>query len=78
MRSLRGAPVPMTTEGVGETSGFSDALGLLEVLTAHCPRIVAGFRLPAAAVSQRRWVLSPLRRAVAPLRFAIGAPSSER
>jgi hypothetical protein len=77
MRSLRGAPVPMTTEGVGETSGFSDALGLLGVLTAHCPRIVAGFRLPAA-VSQRRWVLSPLRRAVAPLRFAIGAPSSER
>jgi len=27
MRLLRGAPVPMTTEGVGETSSFADALG---------------------------------------------------
>ena len=27
MRLFRGAPVPMTTEGVGETSSLADALG---------------------------------------------------
>jgi hypothetical protein len=31
MRLFRGAPVPMTTEGVGETSGLADALGLCAV-----------------------------------------------
>ena len=28
MQSLQGAPVPMITEGVGETSSLADALGV--------------------------------------------------
>ena len=38
MQSLRDAPVPMATEGVGETECFADALGVF-----GAPRVSGGW-----------------------------------
>jgi len=81
MRLFRGAPVPMTTEGVGEMSGLADALVFLASATGIWSVIrPMSAKSTFASIDRRPPILSvfPLRPTLIAIgRLPVARPSAQ-